>query len=309
MTRGASVTGWGAALPELVVTNADLEARLDTNSTWITERTGIMERRMGGLTGELAAEAGRLALARAGLTGRDLDLLILATTTPDQAVPATSATVADRLDTQCGAMDLNASCSGFVYALVTAYAMIGAGADKVLVIGADTLSHIVDQQDRSTAVLFGDGAGAVVLEASAGDGRLLSWDLGVDGSAVCLLDCDHGGFVRMEGKEVFRRAVRAMVTSAELVMERAKLRPHDIALCVPHQANQRIVEAANARIGIPMDRTVMIVHRTGNTSSASIPMALTDAADNGRIAPGDNVLLCGFGAGMTWASAILRWGP
>lgn len=309
MSRGAALTGWGVALPELVVTNADLEARLDTNSAWIVERTGIMERRMGGVTSEMAIEAGRAALERAGLTAKDIDLVILATTTPDQAVPATSATVAHRLGTQCGAMDLNASCSGFVYALVTAYAMVGAGFERVLVIGADSLSHIVDQNDRSTAVLFGDGAGAVVLEATAGEGQLVAWDLGVDGSAVSLLDCDHGGFVRMEGREVFRRAVRAMVTSAELVLERAKLSPRDIALCIPHQANLRIVEAANARIGIPMERTVMVVSRTGNTSAASIPLALADAADAGRIAADDHVLLCGFGAGMTWASAILRWGP
>ncbi len=309
MSRGSALIGWGVALPDRVVTNADFEARLDTNDAWIVERTGIMERRMGSSTGALAVQAGQAALDRAGVAAADIDLLILATTTPDQAVPATSATVTHSLGIRGGGMDLNASCSGFVYALVTANALVSAGFDRILVIGADTLSRIVDQNDRSTAVLFGDGAGAVVIEATPDDGQLLSWDLGVDGSVAALLDCDHGGFVRMEGREVFRRAVRAMVGSAQLVMERAKLGPEDIALCVPHQANARIVEAANARIGIPMERTSMVVHRTGNTSAASIPLALADAADAGRLAPGDNILLCGFGAGMTWASAILRWGP
>lgn len=309
MSRGSALIGWGVALPERVVTNAHFEARLDTSDAWIVDRTGIMERRMGSTTGALAVQAGQAALDRAGVRAADIDLLILATTTPDQMVPATSASVTHILGIRGGGMDLNASCSGFVYALVTANALVGAGADRVLVIGSDTLSRIVDQDDRSTAVLFGDGAGAVVIEATPGDGQLLSWDLGVDGSAAPLLDCHHGGFVRMEGQEVFRRAVRAMVASAELVMERAKLGPDDIALCVPHQANARIVEAANARIGIPMERTSMVVHRTGNTSAASIPLALADAADAGRLASGDNILLCGFGAGMTWASAILRWGP
>ncbi|MGH9131840.1 MAG: beta-ketoacyl-ACP synthase III [Acidimicrobiales bacterium] len=309
MSRGSALIGWGVALPERVVTNAEFEARLDTNDAWIVERTGIMERRMGSTTGALAVQAGRAALDQAGVRAADIDLLILATTTPDQIVPATSATVTRALGIGGGGMDLNASCSGFVYALVTANALVGAGSDRILVIGSDTLSRIVDQDDRSTAVLFGDGAGAVVIEATPGEGQLVSWDLGVDGSAATLLDCDHGGFVRMEGREVFRRAVRAMVTSAELVMERAKLGPDDIALCVPHQANSRIVEAANARIGIPMSRTSMVVHRTGNTSAASIPLALADAADAGRLATGDHILLCGFGAGMTWASAILRWGP
>lgn len=309
VSRGSALVGWGTALPDRVVTNAEFEARLDTTSEWIVERSGILERRMGGTTSGLAVAAGTQAMERAQVKGADIDMCILATTTPDQAVPATSAIVTHRLGTRGGGMDLNASCSGFVYALVTANALITAGSNRVLVIGADTLSHIVDQDDRSTAVLFGDGAGAVILEATPGDGQLLSWDLGIDGSAATLLDCEHGGFIRMEGREVFRRAVRAMVSSAATVMEAAKLGPDDIALCVPHQANARIVEAANARIGIPMERTAMVVDRTGNTSAASIPLALAHAAEGGRIQPGDNVLMCGFGAGMTWASAILRWGP
>lgn len=306
---GSAVTGWGTALPPTIVTNADLEARLDTSDTWITERTGIRERRVGGSTGELAVLAGRAALDRAGLTGNDIDLLVLATTTPDQLVPATSASLQQQLGTRGGAFDLNAACAGFVYALVVANALLGTGTTRALVVASDTLSGITDQEDRSTAVLFGDGAGAVVLEEVAGEGRLLSWDLGADGSALPLLYCDHGGFLKMEGQEVFRRAVRAMVDSARTALEGAKATAADVALWVPHQANLRMIEAANSRLGLPLERTSIVLDRTGNTSSASIPLALAEAADNGRLQPGDLVLLSGFGAGMTWASAVLRWGP
>jgi 3-oxoacyl-[acyl-carrier-protein] synthase-3 len=306
---GVALTGWGAALPPNVVTNADLEARLDTSDAWITERTGIRERRVGGTTGALAAVAGRAALDRAGLSGGDIDLLVLATTTPDQLVPATSATVQHQLGTRGGAFDLNAACAGFVYALVVTSALLGTRTTRALLVASDTLSRITDQEDRSTAVLFGDGAGAVVLEEVAGDGHLLSWDLGADGAALPLLYCDHGGFLKMEGQEVFRRAVRVMVDSARTALEGAKATAADVALWVPHQANLRIIEAANSRLGLPIERTALVLDRTGNTSSASIPLALAEAADDGRLQPGDLVLLSGFGAGMTWASAVLRWGP
>jgi 3-oxoacyl-[acyl-carrier-protein] synthase-3 len=306
---GVALTGWGAALPPTVVTNADLEARLDTSDAWITERTGIRERRVGGTTGALAVVAGRAALDRAGLSGGDIDLLVLATTTPDQLVPATSATVQHQLGTRGGAFDLNAACAGFVYALVVTSALLGTRTTRALLVASDTLSRITDQEDRSTAVLFGDGAGAVVLEEVAGDGHLLSWDLGADGAALPLLYCDHGSFLKMEGQEVFRRAVRVMVDSARVALEGAKATAADVALWVPHQANLRIIEAANSRLGLPIERTALVLDRTGNTSSASIPLALAEAADDGRIQPGDLVLLSGFGAGMTWASAVLRWGP
>jgi 3-oxoacyl-[acyl-carrier-protein] synthase-3 len=291
------------------VTNADLEARLDTSDAWITERTGIRERRVGGTTGALAAVAGKAALDRAGLSGGDIDLLVLATTTPDQLVPATSATLQHQLGTRGGAFDLNAACAGFVYALVVTSALLGTRTTRALLVASDTLSRITDQEDRSTAVLFGDGAGAVVLEEVAGDEHLLSWDLGADGAALSLLYCDHGGFLKMEGQEVFRRAVRVMVDSARVALEGAKATAADVALWVPHQANLRIIEAANSRLGLPIERTALVLDRTGNTSSASIPLALAEAADDGRIQPGDLVLLSGFGAGMTWASAVLRWGP
>ncbi len=308
MTRGAAIVGWGSALPETVVTNADLEERLDTSDAWIVERTGIRERRVGGTTSALSAASGLAALEKAGLDASDIDLLVLATTTPDQTVPATSATVQHELGLRCAAFDLNAACSGFVYSLVTAHALIVTGADRALVIGTDTLSRITDPADRGTAVLFADGSGALVLEAVPGDDRLLGWDLGVDGSGVPLLYCDRGAHIQMDGREVFRRAVRVTVDSARAAMERAKLAPDDIALFVPHQANLRIIEAANQRLGIPSERTAVVLERTGNNSAGSIPLALAEAADAGRLGEGDNVLLSGFGAGMTWASVVIRWG-
>ncbi len=306
---GAVITGWGSALPDTVVTNADLEARLDTSDRWIVERSGIRERRVGGTVSSLATQAGHRALERAGVSGADVDLLVLATCTPDLLVPATSAAVHHALGLSGGAFDVNAACAGFVYTLVAAHGAVQAGAARrVLLVGADCLSHITDPEDRGTAVLFADGAAAVVLEASDADGDgLLSVDLGVDGSAHDLLTCPHGGTMHMEGKEVFRRAVRITVESATCALERAKLVPDDVALFVPHQANLRIIEAAAARLGLPMERVAVVLDRTGNTSSASVPLALAAAADAGRLAPGDRVLMSGFGAGMTWASVVLRW--
>ncbi|MDQ3462423.1 MAG: ketoacyl-ACP synthase III [Actinomycetota bacterium] len=306
---GAAVTGWGVALPETAVTNADLEARLDTSDRWITERTGIRERRIGGTTGELATAAARQALVAADAAPASVELLILATSTPDQQMPATASVVQDALGLQCGAFDVNAACSGFVYALVAGAGMTSVGARRVLVVGADVMSRLTDQQDRSTAVLFGDGAGAVVLDAVDGPGQILGWNLGSDGSLRHLLQADIGGYIRMEGKEVFRRAVRVMVESTEAALARAGLTTADVDLLVPHQANTRIISAACERLGIPMERTVSVLDRTGNTSAASIPLALGHAASTGRLAKGDIVLLVGFGAGMTWASVVLRWGP
>jgi 3-oxoacyl-[acyl-carrier-protein] synthase-3 len=305
---GAAITGWGLALPDKIVTNADYEARLDTSDAWITERTGIRERRHGGSTSGLAVEAAQAALAKAGLQGSDIDLLVLATTTPDKAVPATSSTVHDQLGCVGAAFDLNAACAGFVYALVTAVAMLGTGYKRALVIGSDTLSRITDQDDRGTAVLFADGAGAVVVEARPERQLLLSHDLGLDGSLTSILGCDHGGYIYMEGREVFRRAVRASVDSAQKVLQSAGVTADDIALYVPHQANQRIVDAAIQRLGIAAEKSAIVLDRTGNTSAGSIAIALAEAAGEGRLGDGDLVLLSGFGAGMTWASAVLRWG-
>lgn len=305
--RGAVITGWGTALPPKTVTNHDLEQYLDTSDEWIVERTGISERHVGGTTAGLSIEAGRLAMAMSGLEPGDIDALVLATTTPDRTVPATSATVQVELGLSCGAFDVNAACSGWVYALVNAHGLIAMGAEKILVIGTDSLSRITDWDDRNTAVLFADGSGAVVLEAVDGPGQLLAWDLDADGSAERLLYADVGGYINMDGKEVFRRAVRIMVDSAIKSLEHAGVGIDDIALVVPHQANTRIITAACKRLGIPMERASVVLDRTGNTSSASIPLALADALDRGRVSDGDHVLLVGFGAGMTAASAVVRW--
>lgn len=305
---GAVITGWGKAVPEKVVTNADLSASLDTSDEWIRERTGIRERRIGGTTSQLAVEAGRQALGQAGVDAADVDVLVLATTTPDSLVPGTSATVQSQLGVGGGAFDLNAACSGFVYALVVAHGLVLSGARRVLVIGAETLSRITDWDDRSIAVLVGDGAGAVLLEATDGPGQLLGWDLGADGTLQRLLYCDHGGYLYMNGKEIFRHAVRVVVDSSNKVLAQAGLTTSDVDLFVPHQANARIITAASQRLGIPEERCVVTIDRYGNTSSASIPLALCDALDEGRIEAGDTVLMSGFGGGMTWASALLRWG-
>lgn len=305
--NGAAIVGWGAALPTRVVTNVDLEARLDTNDAWITERTGIKERRIGGTTAGLAIEAGRAALDSAGLSGRDIDEVLLATTTPDRQMPATASLVQHALDIDGGGCDLNAACSGFVYGLVHAYGLLALGARRVLLIGAETMSRITDQQDRNTAILFADGAGALVVESVGDTPQLLGWDLGSDGGAADLLYADIGGFVQMEGREVFRRAVRATVDSAQRSLDRAGLTAADVDLVVPHQANIRIIEAACQRLGVAVERTATVLQSTGNTSAASIPLALVDAIDKGRVHEGAVVLLVGFGAGMSWASAALRW--
>lgn len=304
--RGARFTGWGTALGRRTVTNDDLAATMDTNDAWIRERTGIHRRHIGGTNAELSVESAGRAIAMAGIDPASIDALVLATTTPDRAVPATSATVQNALGLRCGAFDVNAACSGFVYALVNAHGLVAMGAERVLLIGTDILSRITDWTDRNTAVLFADGSGAAVLEA--GPGQLLGWDLDADGSAEDILYCDHGGFIQMDGKEVFRRAVRIMVDSAQKSMAHAGVKAEDIALIVPHQANIRIISAACERLEVPMERAAMVIHETGNTSSASIPLALFDAVDAGRVKRGDLVLMVGFGAGMTAASAIIEWG-
>jgi 3-oxoacyl-[acyl-carrier-protein] synthase-3 len=306
--RGARFTGWGLALPERVITNDELSKTMETSDEWIRERTGIHRRHVGGSTMSLSVDSARKAIAMAGLQPSDIDALVLATTTPDRQVPATSAAVARELGLSCGAFDINAACSGFVYALAVAHGLIAIGSQKVLLIGTDTLSRITDWNDRNTAVLFADGSGAVVLEAVDGPGQLLAWDLDSDGSAEDLLYSDIGGHIQMEGKEVFRRAVRIMVDSGQKSLTAAGVDADDIALVVPHQANIRIIQAACERLGIPIEKAATVLHYTGNTSSASIPLALVDALNNDRLRDGDLVLLVGFGAGMTAASAVLRWG-
>jgi len=307
--RGIVVRGCGIAVPDKVLSNDDLAATLDTSDAWITERTGIRERRIGGTTSSLAAEAGRQALEAAGLSAADIDVLVLATTTGDSIAPATASAVQELLGLAgAGAFDVNAGCSGFMYGLVVSAGLIATGSERVLLIGADTLSGITDWDDRTIAVLVGDGAGAVVVEATEGLGNLLSHNLHSDGSLRHLLYCDHGGSLVMDGKEIFRRAVRVVVDSAEEALADAGVTVDDIAMFVPHQANLRIIQAVSQRLGIDEDRTAVVIDRYGNTSSASIPLALHDAVHSGRVRDGDLILLSGFGAGMSWASAVLRWG-
>ncbi|MFZ9884023.1 MAG: beta-ketoacyl-ACP synthase III [Ilumatobacteraceae bacterium] len=304
---GAKIIGWGTALPEKVVTNDDLSKTMDTSDEWIRERTGIERRHIGGSTASLSIESGRKAIEMAGVDPLSIDALVLSTTTPDRTVPATSAAVQHGLGLRCGAFDVNAACSGFVYALITGHGLVAMGMRRILVIGTDTLSRITDWTDRNTAILFADGSGAAVIEATTGPGQLLGWDFDADGSLEELLYAEIGGTLHMEGKEVFRRAVRIMVDSAEKSIKAAGLTTNEISLVVPHQANIRIIEAACKRLDISMDKAAIVLHETGNSSSASIPLALFDAVDNSRVKTGDNILLVGFGAGMTAASAVIKW--
>ncbi|MBM3693385.1 MAG: ketoacyl-ACP synthase III [Actinobacteria bacterium] len=322
------IAGWGAAVPDGRLTNADLEARVETTAAWIVERTGIHERRVAAddeTTASLAVAAGAAAIKRAGCTPDDIDLLLVATATPEQPIPHTGAFVGDGLGLRCGSFDLNVGCAGFIYGIITGSALLQAGhLRRVLVVGAETLSRVVDPRDRGTCILFGDGAAAVVLAPADDDGPgILGWDTGCDGSAAYLIGIPAGGsrmpatpdtideglqYIKMQGQEVFRRAVRAVVDSANLALERAGVTTADIDWFIPHQANLRIIEAAAHRLGIDRDRTIVNIDRFGNTSAASIPLAMAEAADAGRLRDGDLLLMSGFGAGMSWASAVLRWG-
>jgi 3-oxoacyl-[acyl-carrier-protein] synthase-3 len=324
----ACIAGWGAAVPEGRLTNADLEARVETSDQWIVERTGIRERRVaaeGETTATLAIEAGANAIKSAGLTPDAIDLLVVATATPEQPIPHTGAFVGDGLGLRCGSFDINVGCAGFIYELVTGAALLQAGnLGHVLVIGCETLSRIVDPRDRGTCIIFGDGAAAVVLAPTTDDGPgILGWDLGCDGSATGLVGLPAGGsrlpasqdtideglhYLKMQGQELFRRAVRVVVESVNVTLARSGITAADVDWFIPHQANLRIIEAAASRLGIPRERTVVNIERYGNTSAASIPLALSEAADDGRIRDGDLVLMSGFGAGMAWGSVVVRWG-
>ena len=314
------ILGTGSFAPERVVTNDDLALQVETSDEWIRTRTGIRERRLAGPateTSDLAVAAAHPALAQAGLTPADIDLLIVATITPDTPVPACACHVQRKLGvpTHAACFDLNAACSGFLYALDTAAALLTSGRyRRALVIGAEKLSRIVDWQDRTTCVLFGDGAGAVVLGTSEEPGRgLLGTRLGGDGGNADLLCVppatpgERGPFLRMRGKEIFKLAVRAMDDAAREILEQQGLRADQVALVIPHQANQRIIDAIAEYLELPPDRFFVNVDRYGNTSAASIPLALDEAHRAGRIRRGDLVLLVAFGAGLTYGSALLRW--
>jgi 3-oxoacyl-[acyl-carrier-protein] synthase-3 len=317
-----SITGLGVHVPDRVLTNDELSTLVDTSDEWIMARTGIRERRIAApeeaLT-DIALPAARAALAQAGLEAREVDFLVCATVTPDMMFPTASALLADELGASgAAAYDLLAGCTGFVYALAQAYGMIAAGlAERALVVGGDVLSRILDWTDRSTLILFGDGAGAVVLE-KVDHGGFLGFELGADGGGGMHLslpgsgsrraeDAEANGYVHMNGREVFKFATRVLVSSAHAVLEECGVTVEDIDVYVPHQANVRIMEHAVKKLGIPRDRMVVNVDRYGNTSSGSIPLALADAAADGRLSEGKLVLMTGMGAGLTWGSALLEW--
>ena len=302
------ITGWATNLPDRVLTNDDLAQMVDTSDEWITARTGIKTRHIDGKVTEMSSTAALDAMNMAGVSPDQIDLLLLATTSPDQQIPASASVIQDNLGLSCGAFDLNAACSGFVYGLVTAMQFIQGGMKRILVIGSDSLSSITNWEDRGTCILFGDGAGAVIVEDSADEPSLLGWDLMSNGDAADLLYCEHGDNIVMDGQAVFRKAVLAMEAAAINAMEKAGVTSDQIKLVVPHQANVRIIEAALKRLDISIDKAALVLNYTGNTSAASIPLALVDALNAERVDSGDLILLVGFGAGMT-SAAVVRWDP
>ena len=325
MSFRSRVIGCGAYLPERIVTNAELARRLDTSDEWIVQRTGIRQRHVaapGELTSDLAVHAAERALAAAGLTGADLDLIVLATATPDNTFPATATKVQARLGmTQGCAFDVQAVCSGFIYALATADNFIRCGqARRALVIGAETFSRILDWEDRGTCVLFGDGAGAIVLDAHRDEGGgarergVLSTHLHADGRHYDILYVDGGpsttgscGFLRMEGKEVFRHAVHRLAEVVDEALAANGLAARDLDWLVPHQANRRIIDSMGRKLDLPPDKVVVTIDRHANTSAASVPLALAEAVGDGRIKPGHLVLMEAMGGGLTWGAALVRW--
>jgi 3-oxoacyl-[acyl-carrier-protein] synthase III len=324
-----SITGLGTHVPDRVVTNDDLAKLVDTSDEWIVARTGIRERRFAAedeALSDLALPAARDALEQAGTTAREIDLLIVATVTPDMQFPSTAAILADLLGaSDAAAYDLAAGCTGFMYGIAQAYGMVDSGLSRrALVVGADVLSKLMNLADRSTCVLFGDGAGAVVVER-VDEAGFLGFELGADGGGGKDLNLPAGGsrmpttpetvasgahYVHMNGREVFRFATRVLVSSAEAVLAKCDLSVDDVDVYVPHQANVRIIDHALTKLGIPKEKVIVNVDRYGNTSSASIPLALADAISAGRVHQGDTVLMTGMGAGLTWGSAVMHWtGP
>ncbi len=327
MRHSASIVSTGAYLPSRVLTNADLEKMVDTSDEWILSRTGIRERRIAAeneFTSDMGAKAAQQALELGGIDAQSIDLIIVATCTPDTTFPSTACYIQNKIGaTRASAFDLQAACSGFLYALVTAEQFISSGAYKtVLVIGAEKLSSVVNWQDRNTCVLFGDGAGAVILQHRPGGRGLLAFDLGADGAQTSILSIPAGGCripvtpdvidqrlhcLQMSGKEVFKYAVTAMNRSAEDCLERAGVKPDQVRWFIPHQANFRIVDAVAQRMNVGMEHFVMNLDRYGNTSSACMPIALHETAMAGKLDRGDLVLMVSFGGGLTWASTVLEW--
>ena len=322
--RYAEITGWGKCVPPSVLSNSDLELLTDTSDDWITTRTGIKERRVSHVNvSDMAVVAAHHALAAADLEPTDIDLIVLATCTADLVIPSAASLVQAKLGAKNAAVfDLNAACSGWIYALNVGTQMVkGGGHDKVLVIGAEKLSFLLDFTDRSTAVLFGDGAGAVVIEATDEAVGLQSVEIGTDGSVaeiLCVPGIGTAGdryqgdpnqyAVHMDGPEVFRRAVTAMGEASSRVVEQAGLSVQDVDLLIPHQANVRIIDATARKLKLAPEQVFVNIASYGNTSAATIPIALTEALEEGRVAPGANIVFAAFGAGLTWAAAVLRWG-
>ncbi|MBI5958649.1 MAG: ketoacyl-ACP synthase III [Chloroflexi bacterium] len=325
--RYAKITGWGKYVPARVLTNADLAKMVDTSDEWITTRTGIKERHIRteqDTTSSMSVEAAKKALEVAGITAQDLDLIIICTSSPDYLLPSVASQVQHLLGAKCGAFTLVAGCSGWVYGLVTASQFITAGAyNRVLVVGVEIISFALDFTDRTTCVLFGDAAAATIIEVSEEPGGVLSYELGSDGSGAMALYVPDGGvvaplsqktlderrqFIRMDGQEVFKFAVRTLAASLKHTIYQAGLTPDDIDLFIPHQANARIIEAAARQMRVPVEKFFMNLDRYGNTSAASVPLAMVEAIEEGRLKDGDLVAMCAFGAGLTWASAVLRMG-
>jgi len=329
MKRYGQITGWGKSVPERILTNHDLEQMVDTSDEWIVTRTGIHERHIAGrgeTTTTMSVEACQKALKRAEVAPEEVDLIIIATSTPDYLCPPVSSIVQDQLNaTRAAAFTLVAGCTGFVYGLVTASQFIKTGLyDKVLVVGVETLSAGVDWTDRSTCVIFGDGGAAVLVEASDQPTGILSCELGSDGSDWDALMVPGGGcanpfseevlhnrehYLRMDGRRIFKFATRKMTDSVINVVRASGLTWDDIELIIPHQANSRIIELAVRRLGVAPEKVMVNIGRYGNTSAASIPLALCDALEEGRLKSGDHIVLVGFGAGLTWAAAVLHWQP
>lgn len=325
--KAVKIVGTGRALPDRVLSNADLERMVETTDAWIVERTGIRERRIADehtATSDLVAEALLKACREAGVSPEDLDAIIVATSTPDTVYPATACWVQKRLGLSgMSAFDISAGCSGFIFAFQVGADMIAAGsARRVLVAGGEVMSKVVDWQDRATCVLFGDGAGAALLVPGDGRSGVLSSNRGCDGSLAPLLYQPAGGtrlptsettlglrqqFVHMAGNQVFKHAVRTMSDAARKAVSDAGLRPGDVDLLIPHQANIRIMDATVARVGLPREKMYTVVHKYGNMSAATIPVALDEAREEGRLKEGDLLLLTAFGTGFTWAASLLRW--
>lgn len=325
--RHAKITGWGKYVPARVLTNHELAQMVDTSDEWITTRTGIKERRIcteNDTSSSMSVAAAQEALAVAGITAQDLDLIIVATSSPDYLVPSVASQVQDLLGATCGAFALVAGCSGWVYALTTANQFITTGAyNRILVVGVEIISFALDFTDRSTCVLFGDAAAATVVEASDEPGGVLAFELGSDGSGAMALHVPDGGstspisqrtvderrqYLRMDGQEVFKFAVRTLASSLKRTVYQAGLTPDDIDLFIPHQANARIIEAAARQMRVPLDKFYMNLHRYGNTSAASVPLAMVEAIEEGRLKEGDLVAMCAFGAGLTWATVVMQMG-